>query len=129
MQNHKNIIKKLIHIDTGLAPEETIKNYYNQLLEHSKRIWENLEIQKDMIEVINNTNESMLNYRISDIMKTLTIFSVIVFPLTLLAAIFGMNTMHGMPFVETTNGFWIIIAFMLTGCLCMLLFFERKKWL
>ena len=129
MQNHKNIIKKLTDIEMGLIPEESVKKYYSQLLEHSKRIWENLENQKDMIEVLNSTNESFLNYRISDIMKTLTIFSVIVFPLTLLAAIFGMNTIEGMPFIHTENGFWIIIVIMLTGCLGMLFFFERKKWL
>ncbi|MDD5295233.1 MAG: CorA family divalent cation transporter, partial [Patescibacteria group bacterium] len=112
-----------------LVPEKEIKKYYYRLVEHSKRIWEFLENQKDMIEALHATNESLLNYQISDIMKTLTIFSVIVFPLTLLAAIFGMNTMGGMPFAETKNGFWIIIAIMLTGSLGMLAFFEKKKWL
>jgi len=129
MQNHKNIIKTLTKMESSLVPTEQIKKYYNELLEHSKRIWEILENQKEMIEVLNSTNESLLNYRISDIMKTLTIFSVIVFPLTLLAAIFGMNAMGGMPFVSNENGFWIIIVIMLIGCLGMLLFFEKKKWL
>ena len=82
-----------------------------------------------MIEVLNNTNESLMNYRLSDIMKTLTIFSVIVFPLSLLAAIFGMNVEDGMPFLGVKNGFWIIVAIMIVGCFFMLLFFEKKKWL
>ena len=129
MQNHKNIIKKLMQMESSVVPKEKIKKYYSELLDHSKRIWETLENQKDMIDVLNNTNESLLNYRLSDIMKTLTIFSVIVFPLTLLAAIFGMNIMGGMPFVESENGFWLIIVIMLTGCLGMLLFFEKKRWL
>ncbi|MFH1427115.1 MAG: magnesium transporter CorA family protein [Patescibacteria group bacterium] len=129
LQNHKNILKKLMEMESSLVPREKIKNYYYKLVEHSKRIWEILENQKEMIEALHATNDSLLNYRISDIMKTLTIFSVIVFPLTLAAAIFGMNTMKGMPFVETENGFWVIIVIMLTGCLGMLLFFEKKKWL
>jgi len=129
MQNHKNILKGLTEMKSSLVPENEIKKYYYHLVEHSKRIWEFLESQKEMIEALNATNESLLNYRLSDIMKTLTIFSVIVFPLTLLAAIFGMNAMNGMPFVETDNGFWIIIVIMLTGCLGMLAFFEKKKWL
>lgn len=129
MQNHKNILKKLMDMESGLVPREKIKKYYNELVDHSKKIWEILDNQKEMIEVLNSTNESMLNYRISDIMKTLTIFSVIVFPLTLLAAIFGMNTLGGMPFINNENGFWLVIAIMLVGCLCMLLFFEKKKWL
>lgn len=129
MQNHKNIMKKLMMMESSIVPEENIKKYYNKLIEHSKRIWENLDIQKDIIEVLHDTNATMLNHKISDIMKTLTIISVIMYPLTLLAAIFGMNTINGMPFMETPHGFWIIISIMLTGILCMLFFFERKKWL
>ena len=129
MQNHKNIIKKLMRMKSSIVPEEKIRKYYSGLLDHSKRIWEILENQKEIIDVLNNTNESLLNYRLSDIMKTLTIFSVIVFPLSLLAAIFGMNTTEGMPFIHNKNGFWIIIVAMMIGCLGMLLFFKRKKWL
>ena len=129
MQNHKNVLTRLTDMESSLVPKEKIKKYYFALIGHSKRIWEILESQKEMIDALHETNESMLNYRISDIMKTLTIFSVMVFPLTLLAAIFGMNTLEGMPFVETANGFWLIIAVMLIGCLGMLLFFERKRWL
>ena len=129
MQNHKNIIKKLSLFQNGFVEAKTVKNYYNELLEHSKRFWEYLELQKEMVEVLNSTNESMLNYRISDIMKTLTIFSVIVFPLTLFAAVFGMNTMDGMPFIDNEYGFWIVIAIMTIGCFGMLLIFYKKKWL
>lgn len=129
LQNHKNIMKKLMRRESKNVPAEKVKKYYSSLIEQTKRIWENLDNQKETIEVLNSTNESLLNYRISDIMKTLTIFSVIVFPLTLLAAIFGMNTTKGMPFLDTENGFWFIIAFMLLGCLGMLLFFAKKRWL
>lgn len=129
MQNHKNIIKRLTQAEIGLVISEKYFQYYRQLLEHTKRIWESLENQKEMIEVLNSTNESYINDRISMIMKTLTIFSVIVFPLTLLASIFGMNVTGGMPFLHNEHGFWIIIIFMIMGCLGMLLFFEKKKWL
>ncbi len=129
MQSHKDILKKLISMESSLVPEKNIRMYYSRLIDYSKTIWAILDNQKDMIEVLNSSNESLLNYRISDIMKTLTIFSVIVFPLTLLAAIFGMNTENGMPFTDTENGFWIIIAIMLAGSFAMLLYFKKKRWL
>jgi magnesium transporter len=81
-----------------------------------------------MIEVLNNTNESLLNDRMNSIMKTLTIFTVMLYPLNLLAGIFGMNAKF-MPFVDGRYGFWIILGLMSTFSLCMLIFFERKKWL
>ncbi len=129
MQNHKNVMKKLMQMESSLVPAEQIKKYYNNLIEQTKNIWEILENQKEMVEVLNSTNESLLNYKISDVMKTLTIFSVIVFPLTLLAAIFGMNVTDGMPLIHNNNGFWIIVGIMLLSSLGMLLFFEKKKWL
>ncbi len=128
LQNHKNILKKLDGMKSGLVSQSQIKKYYDSLVEHSKRIWEMLDNQKEMIEVLNNTNESFLNDRMNDIMKTLTIFSVIVFPLTLLAAIFGMNTIN-MPLTDHPHGFWILIGIMVLGSFGMLVFFKRKGWI
>ena len=128
MQNHKNILQKLMTMESSLVEKDSMKKYYTGLVDHSKRIWEMLDNQKEMIEVLNNTNESLLNDRMTDIMKTLTIFSVIVFPLTLLAAIFGMNARY-MPFIDSHYGFWIILGIMLLCSFIMLLFFKRKKWL
>jgi len=128
MQNHKNILQTLMDMESTLVEKIAIKKYYNSLVEHSKRIWESLDNQKELIEVLNNTNESLLNDRMTDIMKTLTIFSVIVFPLTLLAAIFGMNAKY-MPFVEHPMGFWMILGIMLLCSFGMLLFFKHKRWI
>ncbi len=62
-------------------------------------------------------------------MRTLTVFSVIVFPLTLFAAVFGMNTLNSMPFIDHPYGFWFIIGIMLAATLAMFMFFKKKKWL
>lgn len=128
MQNHKNILQNLMEMESSLVERVMVKKYYSVLVEHSKRIWEMLDNQKEMIEVLNSTNESILNDRMTDIMKTLTIFSVIVFPLTLLAAIFGMNAKY-MPFVDHPLGFWAILGLMGVCSIGMLIFFKSKKWL
>lgn len=128
MQNHKNILQQLTAMESSLVERPAIKKYYAGLVEHTKRIWEKLDNQKEMIEVLNNTNESLLNDRMTNIMKTLTIFSVIVLPLSLMAGIFGMNAKY-MPFVDRPFGFWTILGIMFFASLIMLLIFERKKWL
>lgn len=128
IQNHKNIFQQLAVMESAVVDRESIKKYYNGLVDQSKRIWETLDNQKEIVEVLYNTNESLLNNQMTDIMKTLTIFSVIVFPLTLLAAIFGMNV-DPMPLVKLPFGFWWIISLMLLGALGLLLIFKRKRWL
>ncbi|MGE5425976.1 MAG: magnesium transporter CorA family protein [Bacillota bacterium] len=128
MQNHKNILQKLMTMESGLVPASELKIQYGRLVDHSKRIWEMLDNQKEMVEVLNDTNESLLNDRMSTIMKTLTLFSVIVYPLSLMAGIFGMNAKY-MPFVDGHYGFWVILAIMALGSWLMLSYFRRKHWL
>ncbi|MBD3247687.1 hypothetical protein GF382_00155 [Candidatus Falkowbacteria bacterium] len=129
IQNHKNILKRLTEMRSSIVASNKLKRYYYELIEHTKRIWEYSETQKETIDALHDTNESLLNYSINNVMKTLTVFSVIVFPLTLFAALFGMNTTNGMPFTQTENGFWIIIGLMGIATLAMLFFFAKKKWL
>ncbi|MDD4607066.1 MAG: magnesium transporter CorA family protein [Patescibacteria group bacterium] len=130
MQSHKTVIKKLIDRSTNIfIIDQKIDIYFKNLIEHTKEIWEYLENYKETIEALYSTNESMLSNRLNTIMKTLTIFSVIVFPLTLLAAIFGMNTLGGMPFVDSPFGFWAVVSIMILGTLIMFSVFKHKKWL
>lgn len=128
MQNHTNILKHLQDMKSTLVPRESIKQHYVDLEEHSERIWEILDLQKEMVEVLNDTNESLLNDKMNGIMKTLTIFSVLVLPLNLLAGIFGMNAKF-MPFVDGPYGFWIILSIMSVGLLMLLTIFTKKRWL
>jgi magnesium transporter len=128
IQNHKNIFKQLTAMESAIVDKAAINKYYNSLVEQSKRIWETLDNQKEIVDVLYNTNESLLNNHMTDIMKTLTIFSVIVFPLTLLAAVFGMNVPE-MPLVNLHYGFWWIALLMLLGATGMMLIFHKKRWL
>ncbi|TSD04624.1 MAG: magnesium transporter [Parcubacteria group bacterium Athens0714_12] len=128
MQPHKSIVRKLI----GIAPQffsiSKLNIYFNYLVENTKEIWDHLENYKDSIDALHNTNESLINFKTNEIIKTLTIFSVIVFPLTLLAAIFGMNAIN-MPFINLPYGFWYIIGIMLVGGILMFWVFKNKKWM
>jgi len=127
--NHKNILKKMMEMKSSLIPTSKIKDCYYELIEHTKRIWEFSESQREAIEALNSTNESLMNDQTNNIMRTLTIFSVIVLPLNLIAGIFGMNTVDGMPFINNPYGFSVVISIMTIGCLSMIIFFIKKKWL
>lgn len=128
IQGHKAVIRQLIEASTQKYQTQELESYFQKLVEQTKEIWDMLELQRDTINALHETNASLIDYRINEIMKTLTIFSVIVFPLTLLAAIFGMNA-TAMPFVNDPNGFWYILGLMICGAFGMLLYFKKKKWL
>ncbi len=129
MQAHKSVISKLIKCSTKFYPPNYLHNYFNNLVNHTKDIWDFLENYKDTINAMHEAHESLLSHRLNQIIKTLTIFSVIVFPLTLLAGIFGMNTMNSMPFVDSPYDFWIVVSIMAVATTGMLIFFKYKKWM
>jgi magnesium transporter len=129
MQNHKNILKKITQTKSQVISSTKLNHYYFELIDHTKRIWELSENQKEAVDALYDTNQSMLNYNINNVMKTLTVFSVVMYPLSVIASLFGMNTESGMPFLNSPHGFWIIVGIMGFCASILLLIFAKKKWL
>ncbi len=102
--------------------------YFADIIGDHMRIWNLLENNKETIESLQGANDSLLSNRTNRIMKIITLFAVIVFPLTLLAGIFSMNTSY-IPIVGMKNDFWIILGIMVAGTISMLVIFKVKKWL
>jgi magnesium transporter len=127
MSTQKNVLEDLSDNSKEYFGVKDEKRF-NRIINSSKDIWMQLETNKATIDAIQESNESTITFRLNDIMKTLTIFSVVVFPLTLLAAIFGMNTIEGMPFMGNL-GFWKVISIMGFGTIFMFMFFKKNKWI
>ncbi|MFH0819511.1 MAG: magnesium transporter CorA family protein [bacterium] len=128
MQSHKNVIRRLAQTEGSFFISEALRSKFNSLIQKTKDIWEILESHKEMIEALEYTNDSILSYKTNEIIKTLTMFSVTIFQMTLLATIFSMRANGGMPFLNNPYNFWIIIGLMLTIILSMLLLFKKKRW-
>ena len=71
-------------------PEE-LEVYFDDIVDASERIWDLLDNYKEVVEGLESTNESVISHRQNDILRILTVFSVVLLPLTLLTGIFGMN--------------------------------------
>ena len=61
-----------------------------------------LENYKEVVEALEDTNESVISHRVNEVLRVLTAFSVVILPLTLIASIFGMNVTF--PFEATRDG-------------------------
>jgi magnesium transporter len=69
----------------------------------------------------------VINHRQNDILRVLTIFSVILLPLTLITGVFGMNVHF--PGFDTAWAFWTVFGIMAAALVSMLAFFRLKRWL
>lgn len=77
---------------------------------------------------LRETNDSLLNTKQNEIMKTLTIMAFIFLPLSFIAALYSMETDY-LPLAGQPNDFWIITGLMFAITIGILAFFKRKGWL
>src|SRR5712691_4245583 len=107
-------------------PEE-LELYFDDIVDAAERIWDQLDNYKEVVEALEATNESVISHRQNDVLRILTIFSVILLPLTLISGIFGMNVRF--PGEGTHDAFWAVVGVMLVTIVGMVGFFRWKRWL
>ena len=128
MQGHRSVLERLLMYGDKDLQLVNFQNYINSLREFIAEIWHMLESQKESINALHETNESITSYKTNEVMKILTIISVITFPLTLMAGLFAVHA-GGTPLIGDPVGFWMISGIMGFVAVLMLLVFKRKRWL
>jgi magnesium transporter len=114
-----------------LSPDMDLEIYFDDVVDAHERIWDMLENYKEVIEGLEQTNESVIAHHFNDILRVLTVLSIIFLPATLIASIWGMNVGlpgGGDPGSGSHTVFWIIIAVMIVGLAAMITFFRRRGW-
>jgi magnesium transporter len=69
----------------------------------------------------------VISHKQNDVLRVLTVFSVILLPLTLITGIFGMNVRF--PGFDTADAWWGVLAGMIFTLAVLLGFFRWKRWL
>jgi len=110
-----------------LAPELDLEIYFDDIVDASERIWDMLENYKEVVQALEETNESVISHRVNDVLRVLTAISVIVLPLTLIASVWGMNV--GVPGEGGTTAFWIVLGAMFALLVGMVAYFRSRGWL
>jgi magnesium transporter len=106
---------------------EDLELYFDDIVDAAERVWDLLDNYKEVVEALEDTNESVISHRQNDVLRVLTVVTVILLPLTLITGIFGMNVHF--PGFETAAAFWGIVGFMLGLVLALTAFFRLKRWL
>jgi magnesium transporter len=106
---------------------QDLEVYFDDIVDAAERIWDLLDNYKEVVEALEDTNESVISHRQNDVLRILTIFSVTMLPLSLLAGIFGMNV--GFPGEGTHQAFWVIVGAMVACLVGMVGFFRYKRWI
>jgi magnesium transporter len=124
----RDVIARLARRDFGEISIEMsfrFRNIYDQLV----RISDDALVFQDRITGMLDAHLSNVSNRLNQVMKVLTVVSVIFLPLMLLASAFGMNV--ALPRFPGSDGaqFWWLVAISLAVIVALLAYFRLRRWI
>jgi magnesium transporter len=122
----KEMIFALTKPDLDLVKKEN-RIHYKELQDNINEASELADSYREMLYDISTTYHTAVSARLNDIMRTLTIISVIFIPLTFIVGIYGTNFDY-MPEIHWRYGYFAMWAVMILAVILMLRLFKRKKW-
>jgi len=123
----REVIAQLTRGEVPFVREST-RVYLRDVQDHLFRVVEMVELYRDLVTGARDIYLASISNNLNQIMKTLTIISVIALPMTVVTGFFGMN-FESIPGLHSRTGFWITVAAMAALVTTMLLFFRHKRWL
>jgi magnesium transporter len=91
-----------------------------------------IELVESFRDTINSTRDlymANVSLQMNDTMKTLTIFTVILLPLTLIAGVYGMNGVDLTNLGNISIGFMIVLVLMIAVAAFLFWYFKKKQWI
>ncbi len=101
--------------------------YFDDLVDHIEKIWGSLEEQKEVVEGLHESNIALVNTVTNDVVRLLTVITVVFLPLTLIASLYGMNV--PLPFMDQEYAFQFVLGIMIVLLILMVFLFKKKGWI
>ena len=128
IQVHRSVLAKLIEKSEQFFSAGQLKLYFKELIETTSDIWEALDNLHQSINSIEATNNSLISFRLNDIMKLLAIASVCFLPVTLIASLYNMRVPN-LPLERYPFAFSVLLILMGILVATLFLIFRKKRWL
>ena len=122
----RTIIAQLEHM-TFSTRDNDLEVYFDNVVDKIEKIFATLENLYELVESLHQTNESIIFHNTNNVIKVLTVFSVVMLPLTFVTGFYGMNV--ALPLQNAENSVLWIVFFMLTILGSMLGYFKYKDWI
>lgn len=122
----KEILLSLYKMESEFISEST-DMHYKELLDNINHAIESSDSYREILSDQLNIYHTTISGKLNDIMKFLTIFSVIFIPLTFIAGIYGTN-FDFIPELKYEYSYFIMWGIMLTVASGMMYYFKKRKW-
>ena len=116
-----------MNIDNAFAEFLRQKNLVQEYDEYVNQASDSSDSYRDILSDQLNIYHTTISSKLNDIMKFLTVFSVIFIPLTFIAGIYGTN-FDNLPELHYKYSYFIMWGIMIFVASGMLFYFRIKKW-
>ena len=128
----REVLNKLARDDFAVIDSKD-RIYFRDVYDHFVRLHDIAEGLRDLVGGVLDTYLSVVNNRMNEIMKTLTLITTIFMPISFIAGFFGMNFFQPVsdPLRSwTTNPAFIVTLITIIGILVgMYLWMRGRKWM
>jgi magnesium transporter len=141
--------RSLLHLRRVIGPQREVLNrlardeyavidakdriFFRDVYDHLVRLHDINESMRDLVSGAMDTYLSVVNNRMNDIMKTLTVITTLFMPLTFVVGFFGMNYFvpieKSLEAATSVASFFAMMAGMLLLPLAMLMWMRHRKWM
>jgi len=125
--HQREILLRLSRGEFDELPPETLP-FYRDVYDHFLRINDIAEGYRDLVSSSLDAYLSVQSNRMNEIMKTLTLMSTVMLPLTFIVGLYGMNFKH-MPELEWVWGYPAAIGLMVLVVAGIVLWFRHRGWI
>lgn len=101
--------------------------FFARLHQKCLELLEQIDYDLNSLDSASHFHFSAQSQRMNEIMKTLTVVSVVFIPLTFVVGIYGMN-FDNMPELHWKYGYFEVLAGMFLLVVGMIIYFKKKKW-
>ena len=122
----RDLLSEMLRSDTHLIHEKT-HIFLRDVADHTIRASELIETYRDILLGLLDIYISVVNNKMNEVMKVLTIFASIFIPMTFITGIYGMNFDY-MPELKWKWSYPLLWVLFLAIPLSLALYFKRKKW-
>ena len=127
----REVLNKLARDDYKVIdPKDRI--FFRDIYDHLVRLHDLNESLRDLVSGALDTYLSVVNNRMNEVMKTLTIITTLFMPLAFVTGFFGMNFFEPLGLMKgwtTSTVFYIVLAITLLLPLGMFVWMRRRTWI
>jgi magnesium transporter len=123
----RDVIAQLSRGDVPFIRQST-RVYFRDVQDHLFRALELLELHRELVASARDLYLSSVNNSLNNVMKTLTLITVIALPVNMITGFYGMN-FDELPGKHNQVWFWAVIAIMFVAIGTMIFLARRWRWI